>query len=81
MKQKSVQAISKEIYRRFPEVNGKKPKVQVRYSSKAKSVNSHRTYLLTFRTKVITSTNRMMPYFVRVVANESGKILKISMSH
>lgn len=80
MEQKIIQSISKEVYKRFPEVNGKKPKVRLQRQS-GKGAPPGQTYLLTFSTKVNTSTNKSLPRLVRVVANAQGKILKITTSH
>jgi len=82
LNQKVIQAVSREIYRRFPEVKGKQPRVQVRSASKGRSIFSPRpTYLLTFRGQATTSTNKTLHYWVRVVIDDQGKILKITMSH
>jgi hypothetical protein len=81
MDQKTIQAISKQIYDRFPEVKGKKPKVRFQKSSGSRSIARHSTYLLTYNSNAKTATNKSLPYSVRVVANEEGKILKITMSH
>ena len=82
LNQKVIQVVSHEIYRRFPEVKGKKPRVQQRSTTKGRSIFSSRpTYLLTFRGQAATSTNKTMPYWVRVVINDQGRILKITMSH
>jgi hypothetical protein len=82
MNQKVIQAVSREIYRRFPEVNGKQPRVQIRSISKGRSIFSpRRTYLLIFRGHATTSTSQTLPYWVRVVIDDRGKILKITMSH
>jgi hypothetical protein len=82
LNQKVIQAVSSEIYRRFPEVKGKQPRVQIRSSTKGRSIFSPRpTYLLTFRGQATTSTSKTLPYWVRVVIDDRGRILKITMSH
>ena len=77
MNAKSVQTIQKQIYRRFPEVDGARPSVKSQPSPKGRAAKD--TYLLTFRGKVKES-GRSFSRTVRVVANDSGKILKVSTS-
>ena len=81
MNQKQINNINKEVYRRFPEVNGKKPQVKKRQPAKTRSIKMSNTYSLTYRCEAKTVTNKLIPYYVRVTANEEGKILKIAMSH
>ena len=81
MDQRLVKSISNEVYRRFPETSGKRPKVQALHHSGGRSISKVSTYLLIFQGQATTSTRKSLPYCVRVVANEQGDILKISMSH
>ena len=81
MNQKQVDRISVEIYRRFPEVNGKKPQVRKRQFAKKRSISRSNTYSLTYRGQSKTLFNKTIPFYVRVIVNENGKILKITMSH
>lgn len=81
MNQKLIQHISQEVYRRFPEVRGKKPKVRSLDLPKSRSISRSPISLLTFQGQAVTSTGKAMPYYVRVVVNEQGRILKITMSH
>jgi len=81
MNERMVQAISDEVHRRFPDLKGKKPKVQPLRLSEGRSISKVSTYLLIYQGQATTSTRKVLPYSVRVVANEKGEILKISMSH
>ena len=87
MDQKLIQAISHEIYRRFPEVQGNRPKVRMLNLPKPRPISRSPIYLLIFQGRPLTSpvknnaAGKVLPYYVRVVANEQGRILKISMSH
>jgi hypothetical protein len=81
MNQKTIQDITQEVYRRFPEVRGKKPKVRAMETPKSRSITRSSVSLLTFQGQAVTSSGKTMPYYVRVVANEHGRILKITMSH
>lgn len=80
MEEKVVQSISKEVYKRFPEVKGKKPKVRLQRQTQKGQTQKLSMYLLTYNMAVRTSTNKSLPRLVRVVADEQGKIIKISTS-
>ncbi len=77
MKRDIVQKISREIYRRFPEFSGVRPKVKAQNTSKS---SASPTYLLTFNTKVGLPDKKTMSRWVRVVADDTGKILKTTTS-
>ena len=77
MKRNIVQKISKEIYRRFPEFSGVSPKIKEQQASKS---SGSPTYLLTFNTKVSLPDKKTMTRWVRVVADDTGKILKTTTS-
>ncbi len=66
--------IEKKIYRQFPEVAGKRPKV-----TQQKSAHSS-NYLLTFNGLAEGPGGRSFKRTVRVVADERGQILKVSTS-
>jgi hypothetical protein len=84
MDPKIVQAISQEIYRRFPDLRGRRPRVQAVKPGQTRSAglssNNGARFLLVYAGRVATSTGKVMPYNVRVIADEQGKILKISTS-
>jgi hypothetical protein len=82
MDPKTLQKISNQVYRQFPEVAGVQPKVRQRPSAgKPASTNgSSETYLLTFQGKASLGSGKSMPRLVRVVATSQGKIIKISTS-
>jgi len=79
MDKEIVTSINKKVYRRFPELNGKAPKIRSQNTS-AKNARSLPTYLFVYSGTVRISGNKTMPRLVRVVVNEKGKILKISTS-
>jgi hypothetical protein len=81
MDKEQIQAISKVIYRRFPEFAGTQPKIQPQRLASGKPGESNGTYLLTFQKKANLPGNKTLSRWVRVVANEQGKILKITTSH
>ena len=78
LNQKQIDLINKEVYKRFPEVRGKNPQVLRRKLPKTRSIVRSNTYSLTYRCQ---SKNKAIPYCVRVIVNEEGRILKITMSH
>jgi hypothetical protein len=84
MDQKLLQTVSQEVYRRFPELIGRRPRVQAirpgQNRSNGDSFPEDAKHLLVFSARATTSTGKQMPYIVRVVVNEQGKILKISSS-
>jgi len=81
---KLLQTVSQEIYRRFPELNGRRPRVQAIRSGQGRSnvgsIPADAKHLLVFSGRAATSTGKHMPFIIRVVVNEQGKILKISSS-
>lgn len=81
MDKKVVSKISKSVYQQFPEMKGSRPKVENNNQPRAKSMkNGPNTFLLTFRTVAKDPTGRKIPRQVRVIANEKGKILRLSTS-
>ena len=80
MKREIISSVNSKIYRRFPEVKGKSPKVSVQNSPKSKSSGISSNYLFIYSGQVITSDNRSMQRYIRVVVSDTGKILKVSTS-
>ncbi len=80
MNERLISNVCREVYRRFPEMHGTRPKIQPYGSEKSQAVNPVPKYLLIFQTKSVTHTQHTIPYSVRVVVNSQGKILKMSMS-
>jgi hypothetical protein len=70
MEKDSVAAICKQIYRQFPEVNGVKPSVKPQGNG----------YLLVFHGSAGMGGGKKIERTVRVVAEESGKISKVTTS-
>lgn len=71
MDRELVTAICRQVYRRFPEMEGRSPKVKMQGESQV---------LLIFSTKVTSASGRTLEKTVRVVVSDSGKILKMSES-
>ena len=79
MDQEIIRKINPKVYRRFPEVKGKEPTVRLQPNPDPIS-NSSRTYLLIYSGEVEISKNTSMSRVVRVVASETGNIIKITTS-
>ena len=84
MDPKLLQNVSQEIYHRFPELSGRRPRVQAVKPGQGRddggSKPGEAKHLLVYSGRAVTSTGKPMPFIVRVVVNEQGKILKISSS-
>lgn len=66
-----VTAICNQVYRKFPEVAGAKPRIQSRPEDQT---------LLIFQGSAQAADGRTLPRTVRVVADARGKILKMTTS-
>jgi hypothetical protein len=66
-----IDSVCAQIYRKYPEVKGKKPKIKA-YSGTQQ--------LLIFNGQVETADGKTMPRTIRVIVDENGKIGKITTS-
>jgi len=71
MNKKSIDRVCKNIIRRFPALNKKRPKV---------TSHGENRYLLIFSGSGKTPDGKTITNTVRVVADEEGRIIKSSMS-
>lgn len=71
MDSKLIDVINKQVYRKFPEVNGVKPVASSRPGEQV---------LLVYKGSALTPDGRSMPRAVRVVADAQGKIIKMTTS-
>lgn len=76
MDQKLVSRISKKVYSQFPELKGSKPKIA---HSKTRS-SRNENFVLTYSIMSKGIRGKAIPRHVRVVADASGKIVKMSTS-
>jgi hypothetical protein len=74
-----IDTISRQIYRQFPEVKNTAPVVQDQPGAKALGAGSDR-YLLTFRGRGQGPGGQAINRIVRVVADDRGKVIKVSTS-
>jgi hypothetical protein len=78
MEKKLISKISEAVYKKFPELKGEKPKVKP--EPQAKSIRSENKFILTYKGYVIDPSGRKFPRNVRVVADQKGKIIRMSTS-
>ena len=70
-----LQAVCQKVYMRFPQLSGVQPKIQ-RQNIGA----TMQRYLLVFRSHGQAANGKLIPFDVRVVSDEEGKILKLTTS-
>jgi Tfp pilus assembly protein PilX len=73
-----LKSITSTVSKKFPEVAGARPQVKLQSGQKSKS--SPATYLITYRGKSKTPDGKAIIRIVRVTANDTGKIIKMSTS-
>ena len=71
MDQKIIAAVSREVYKSFPEVKGNQPEVRPQGQTR---------HLLIFHGKSVTEDGRTINRTVRVVVDMNGKIVKTTTS-
>ncbi|MFV1949541.1 MAG: hypothetical protein ACC633_06360 [Anaerolineales bacterium] len=74
MKAKYIDKVSDEVYRKHPDLKGVKPKITPREGVKSSDT------LLVYQKKVSGPGGKSINRIVRAVADETGKIKKISTS-
>ena len=74
MEAKYIDKVSAEVYKKHPDLKGVKPKVTPREGDKSSDT------LLVYQKKVSGPGGKSINRIVRAVADESGKIKKISTS-
>jgi len=75
-----VDNISRQMYRQFPEIKDARPIIQNQAGAKAAGVGGSEQYVLTFRGSGQGPGGRVINRIVRVVADDRGKVLKVSTS-
>jgi hypothetical protein len=79
MDDKHLDSICKQIYKRFPEVSGSRPKVHAQKLTSGGS-DTQSQYLLIFQGSRTTADGKSINRIIRVVASEQGRILKVTTS-
>jgi len=80
MDKQIIDKISKQVYRKFPEMQGSKPSVEKNYGPQPKSPGGTSKHLLVYSTVAKRPNGSSIPRRVRVVADNKGKIIRISTS-
>ncbi|HEX7433379.1 MAG TPA: hypothetical protein VF326_06955 [Anaerolineaceae bacterium] len=80
MDSKTIDAVCKQVYSRFPEVNGCAPKIQAQELNPAGVARGSANYLFVFNGKGTTANGKPISRTVRVVVTERGKIIKMTTS-
>lgn len=75
MDSKALSTVCSQIYRRFPEVDGVKPRVQVQSTTQDGAI-----HLLIFKGKGTTADGKPIPRIVRATVDDHGKIIKVTTS-
>ena len=75
LKSKIIDKVSREVYRKYPDFKGTKPKVKKRSGG-----GGDQGYVLIYETKVEGPGGKTIPRVVRAVADEDGGISKLSTS-
>ena len=75
-----IDAIARQVYRQFPEIKEARPAVQNQPGAKTPGAPGGSRFVLTFKGKGQGPGGQSILRIVRVVADERGKVLKISTS-
>jgi hypothetical protein len=75
-----IDRISRQIYRQFPEIKDARPVVQDQPGAKTTASGGSNRYLLTFKGRGQGPGGQTIVRIVRVVADDGGKVLKVSTS-
>ncbi len=78
MDPKSIDSVCKQIYRRFPDLAGSKPKVTAQKLAGESAPSSN--YLFVFKGQGTTQTGQAISRIVRAVVSKEGKIIKVTTS-
>ncbi len=73
-----IDAISRQVYGQFPDLKGARPAVQLQAGAKTAEVTPR--FLLTFKSNGRGPGGQTIQRIVRVVADERGRVVKISTS-
>jgi len=76
MDKEAIEKVNQKVSRQFPEMRSVHPNVR----SETRSSDSKPRFSLTYKGKVDLPNGRMISRIVRVVADENGKVLRMSTS-
>ena len=69
---KQIDGVCRRVYKRFPELQGVRPRV------KPHEQNGTGKVVLLFKSKVRTDDGMSLPISVRVIADDRGKVIKMT---
>jgi len=75
-----IDSISRQMYRQFPEIRDARPMIQNQAGAKSAGVGGTEQFVLTFRGSGQGPGGKVINRIVRVVADDRGKVLKVSTS-
>ena len=75
MEQSAVEKVSRKVAKQFPEMKGRKPLIKSQSSGKKEM-----RFVLTYKANVELPGGRNLRRVVRVVADEKGKVIRMSTS-
>jgi hypothetical protein len=73
----SIQTVCQQVYARFPNLRGVRPKVE-RQQLPGSTDPALSRYLLVFKTLSVTANGKTTLFAVRVVADDQGSILRLT---
>lgn len=76
MNREASERVSKKVRKQFPEMKGVKPSIKTQRSPNGESTN----FLLTYKGSAELPGGRTMRRVVRVVADEKGRVIRLSTS-
>jgi hypothetical protein len=79
IKAELINQIAKQIYRRYPEFDGIRPRTRVQTPPEG-ARSTEKTYLLIFSKKATLGDGKILTRALRVVTDLNGKIIKVTTS-
>jgi hypothetical protein len=76
MEREAIERINRKVSKQFPEMKSVRPSVKV----ESKANNGRQKFALTYKGKVELPNGRMLSRVVHVVADEKGKVIRMSTS-
>ena len=76
MNRDAIDKINRKVSKQFPELKSVRPSVR----SQSKSTNKLQKFTLTYKGKAALPNGRTISRIVRVVADENGKVIRMSTS-
>jgi LmbE family N-acetylglucosaminyl deacetylase len=75
-----VNEITKHVYKRFPEMQGSRPVVQVQNGTPARTTTKEPNFVITYHATARSAKGNAIQRHVRVVTDYRGKIIRMTTS-